>query len=136
MFDVDHFKPYNDNYGHPMGDQCLTTIADAIRETLKRPADLAVRYGGEEFMVILPDTDANGARIVGERLRAAIEARHLPHAYSSTAPVVTISVGTAARLPGPDSSPQALLDQADEALYRAKNGGRNRVESEPPGIRN
>ncbi|MFW6020482.1 MAG: diguanylate cyclase domain-containing protein [Guyparkeria sp.] len=129
MFDVDHFKAYNDNYGHPMGDQCLTTIADAIRETLKRPADLAVRYGGEEFMIILPDTDAGGAGVIGERLRAAVEALGLPHAHSSTAPVVTISVGTASRLPGHDTTPQALLDQADEALYRAKNGGRNRVES-------
>ncbi len=132
MFDVDHFKAYNDNYGHPMGDHCLTMIADTIRETLKRPADLAVRYGGEEFMIILPDTNATGARVVGERLRAAIEARGLPHAWSSTGEVVSVSVGTATGMPGEDTSPQSLIDRADEALYRAKNGGRNRVESAPP----
>ena len=130
MFDVDHFKAYNDNYGHPEGDRCLITIADTVRETLKRPADLAVRYGGEEFMIILPNTEVTGAATIAEQLRAAIEARALPHAHSSTGPVVTISVGTATRVPDHETGRQTLVDAADEALYRAKRGGRNRVESQ------
>ncbi|MGM0516091.1 MAG: diguanylate cyclase [Pseudomonadota bacterium] len=129
MFDVDHFKAYNDNYGHPTGDQCLKTISEAVDETLNRPADLAARYGGEEFMIILPDTEADGAFTIAERLRQAVEGRRLPHAYSSTAPVVTISVGTATGTPSMDSRPQELLDRSDEALYRAKHAGRNRVMS-------
>ena len=129
MFDVDHFKTYNDNYGHPMGDRCLKAIAQSVNETLKRPADLAVRYGGEEFLVILPGTDAPGAAIVAERLRQAIAAKGLPHAHSSTERVVTISVGAATRIPSEDDAEDLLIHHADAALYRAKRAGRNRVEA-------
>jgi len=129
MFDVDHFKAYNDNCGHPMGDCCLKAIAQAINETLKRPADLAVRFGGEEFLIILPGTDASGVGTVAERLCQAVAARGLPHAHSSTDEVVTISVGAATRVPTKDDAEDLLIHHADAALYRAKRGGRNRVEA-------
>ncbi|WP_322520687.1 diguanylate cyclase [Guyparkeria halophila] len=128
MFDVDHFKAYNDNYGHPMGDRCLKAIAQTVNETLKRPADLAVRYGGEEFLIILPGTDAPGAATVAERLRQAVNDKGVPHAHSSTETVVTISVGAATRIPSEDDAEDLLIHHADAALYRAKRAGRNRVE--------
>ncbi|WP_019589532.1 MULTISPECIES: diguanylate cyclase [unclassified Thioalkalivibrio] len=127
MFDVDHFKPYNDHYGHPAGDHCLITIGSIIRETLDDPEQLAVRYGGEEFMVILPGIDTDAAHATAERLRGAILEQQLPHEYSTTADVVTVSIGTATRTPSGLGGRQDLINEADEALYRAKKAGRNRV---------
>lgn len=131
LIDVDFFKPFNDNYGHQAGDECLKAVARALSQTLHRPSDLAARYGGEEFAVILPGTDEAGALAVAEALRAAVQQMGIAHRYSEVAPVVTISVGLACRTPKPGDETGfiGLLKDADTALYRAKSEGRNRVVS-------
>jgi len=127
MIDIDYFKPYNDRYGHQAGDACLAAIAAAIKGALDRPHDSASRYGGEEFVALLPGADEAGAARVAEKIRAAVEGLGIPHSGSSVAPSVTASVGYASLSPDPGAPPGRLVDLADEALYRAKNGGRNRV---------
>jgi diguanylate cyclase (GGDEF)-like protein len=127
MADIDFFKPYNDTLGHPEGDRCLVAMAEVIRSTASRAGDFAARYGGEEFVVLMPGADAAGALEFAERLRAACEARAIPHPASPVASVVTISAGVASRVPDAETSPAALLADADAALYRAKQAGRNRV---------
>lgn len=131
LVDVDHFKRYNDRYGHVAGDDCLRQVAACLRKGLARPTDLAARYGGEEFAVLLPATGQVGARYVAERLRLAILELALPHA-GNPGGVVTISAGvhTFQPLPGLPADPGHLVAQADALLYRAKAGGRNRVCSE------
>ena len=124
LLDVDFFKRYNDTYGHDSGDQCLKTVAHAIRDTMLRPADLAARYGGEEFVVLMPDTDAAGAAEVAERILQAVEACGIPHASSSAAPHVTVSIGITTLLPVPGQPLKDAVRQADEALYQAKENGR------------
>jgi len=131
MLDVDHFKAFNDNYGHQAGDDCLATVANTLQEQLRRPGDLVARYGGEEFMIILPNTDGDGAAMIGEKLRQAIEDLAIEHAHSSTGAVVTASMGTATMLPGASGATEQLLHEADVALYRAKHSGRNQVQSAP-----
>ncbi|MBK1734648.1 diguanylate cyclase response regulator [Halorhodospira abdelmalekii] len=126
MLDIDHFKLFNDHYGHGAGDLCLQKVARALSGALLRPGDRVCRYGGEEFVALLPATDAAGARVVAEQLRAAVEALAIDHEYSSTGPVVSISLGIAT-IDLNTPSPALLLQQADEALYRAKVAGRNRV---------
>lgn len=129
MMDVDHFKNFNDHYGHGSGDQCLQKVAAALNAVVSRGGDRVCRYGGEEFVALLPGTDAKGAREVGEHLRAAVEALAIPHEYSSAAAVVTLSLGSATIEPGQHGcDTQTLLSQADKALYAAKSAGRNRVE--------
>lgn len=127
MVDVDHFKAYNDHCGHPAGDQCLEHIARAMASAVQRPADVVARYGGEEFVVLLPDTDQAGAMELARKLIAQIDLLALPHAMSSTAPHVTVSVGVATQAPLMDMDRQGLVDAADAALYRAKRGGRHAV---------
>ena len=128
MIDIDHFKQYNDHYGHGAGDICLQTVAKELSRCLVRPCDLVARYGGEEFVVILPDTAGEAGLQVAERLRERIENLGLPHAYSATAPVITISLGLATQLKMPEYFlPKMLNDAADNALYLAKADGRNRV---------
>jgi len=127
MIDIDHFKPYNDQYGHQQGDACLRAVAGTLRTGLGRAHDLVARYGGEEFVCLLPDIDAAGALSVAESLRAAVQALQLPHASSPAAGVVTISIGAASGVPREDGTPADLLARADASLYRAKSGGRNRV---------
>ncbi|MFA7240346.1 MAG: PleD family two-component system response regulator [Sulfuricellaceae bacterium] len=127
MADIDHFKAYNDNYGHGAGDQCLKAVAKALANSLERPSDILARYGGEEFAAVLPDTDAEGARLLAERLRANVAALTLPHRFSSVVDHVTISVGYTSLEPTHDQSPLALLQLADKMLYQAKEQGRNRV---------
>jgi len=124
LLDVDFFKRYNDTYGHESGDQCLKTVAHAIRDTMLRPADLAARYGGEEFVVLMPDTDAAGAAEVAERILQAVDACGIPHASSSAAPHVTVSIGITTLLPVPGQPLKDAIRQADEALYQAKENGR------------
>jgi diguanylate cyclase (GGDEF)-like protein len=131
MLDVDHFKAFNDNYGHQAGDDCLVNLANALQEQLQRPGDMLARYGGEEFMIILPNTDGDGAAALGEKLRQQIEDLAIEHAYSSTASAVTISVGAATVLPDANGTIEHLLREADIALYRAKQSGRNQVHSAP-----
>ncbi len=127
MIDIDHFKPYNDRYGHPAGDECLKRVAILIDSMLERADDLAARYGGEEFLVILPNTDAAGAAVMAERIRKGVEDMGIPHSESRAADHVTVSVGYAAILPLPGMSPAGLVEAADRALYAAKERGRNRV---------
>ncbi|HOV64518.1 MAG TPA: diguanylate cyclase, partial [Spirochaetia bacterium] len=125
MADIDFFKRYNDQYGHGMGDECLKRIAKAMTGALERSTDFVARYGGEEFIVVLPYTNADGAFTVGERIRQTVESLHIPHDQSDVSPYVTISIGVMSILPTPDTSAENILKQADDALYRAKQGGRN-----------
>jgi diguanylate cyclase (GGDEF)-like protein len=128
LCDIDYFKVYNDSLGHPAGDTCLRHVAQVLNCTGKRPADLVARYGGEEFGVILPDTTAQGASEVAERMRLEIERLQLPHPGSPISPTVTLSFGVTSTIPQTYCSPDALIAAADKALYRAKLRGRNRVE--------
>lgn len=127
LFDVDHFKTYNDRYGHPAGDECLRRVAAALSNAMRRPGDVLARYGGEEFVAILPDTAAGGAREVANAAREQVERLELRHT-ASVEGIVTVSVGVASTNGGTlDLTPGALIEQADKALYRAKDEGRNRV---------
>ncbi len=128
LVDVDHFKLYNDRHGHQAGDRCLGDIARLLVACARRPADLVARYGGEEFTLLLPHTDLAGARVQAERCRAAIEREAIPHGRSPVAPHITLSIGVAAVSAGAPREEATLLRAADQALYRAKQGGRNRVE--------
>ncbi len=127
MCDVDHFKLYNDHYGHLAGDSCLISISHAISSFCKRPADLAARYGGEEFIVILPETDACGAVVVAESIRLGVQELAIDHAASPIHAYVTLSLGVSSTVPQSGGNPQALLEASDYALYEAKRAGRNRV---------
>ena len=124
--DIDHFKAYNDHYGHPGGDQCLIEVARTLATCVTRPCDLVARCGGEEFACVLPSTDSAGAANLAEQIRLGILARALEHAQSGTHTHVTISLGVATVIPQADESHQALVDLADAALYEAKSAGRNR----------
>jgi diguanylate cyclase (GGDEF)-like protein len=128
LVDVDDFKAFNDLYGHIPGDDCLQKVAQALESSMRRATDLVARYGGEEFAILLPETDADGAHVVAERARQAVLALAIPHERSRAAVgIVTISSGVAAMVPTDDVTPKALIGTADDALYRAKKGGRNRV---------
>jgi len=131
MLDVDHFKAYNDNYGHQTGDDCLVAVAGTVRDQLHRPADMLARYGGEEFMLILPGTDHDGVIQMAEKIRSAVEALGIVHEHSTVGAVVTVSVGTATMVPSAAGDTEQLLREADIALYRAKRMGRNQVHSAP-----
>jgi len=126
MIDVDHFKLYNDHYGHPAGDECLRHIAALVDRCLRRPPDIVARVGGEEFAALLPDTDPSGAMDVAQRIREGLHRAELPHAASPFG-LITVSIGVATLSPTPGTDGQTLLAQADEALYRAKRLGRNRI---------
>jgi diguanylate cyclase (GGDEF)-like protein len=126
LCDVDHFKAYNDHYGHPAGDECLKQVSAALAQACKRTTDLVARYGGEEFVLLLPATPADGALKVLEVARLELARRAVPHATSQTAAVVTFSAGLASYVADRDRDPQQLVKRADEALYRAKELGRNR----------
>ncbi len=128
LIDVDHFKQYNDRYGHPAGDACLRRVSRAIRDHVWRAADLAARYGGEEFAVLLPITDLDGALAVAEWIRCGVHALGMAHSASMTG-TLTVSIGVATIRATPSgASAGALLEAADRALYRAKALGRDRVE--------
>jgi diguanylate cyclase (GGDEF)-like protein len=126
LCDVDHFKAYNDHYGHIAGDECLKQVAAALARSCKRAIDVAARYGGEEFALLLPDTPGAGALIVAERARQLVAALGIAHEHSPTAQVVTFSSGIATYSPDRDKASRDLVARADEALYRAKDLGRNR----------
>lgn len=125
--DIDAFKAYNDTLGHPEGDKCLAAVAEVIRQATHRASDFAARYGGEEFIILLPGADQAAAVAFAEVLRQACEARAIPHPASGVASVVTLSLGVAACVPSSEGSAAELVAQADAALYRAKQDGRNRV---------
>jgi diguanylate cyclase (GGDEF)-like protein len=130
LADVDHFKKFNDTYGHQQGDMCLIGVAAVMQLHMQRPADLLARYGGEEFAVILPGTDAEGAGHMAEVLGQAVRDLRIDHSESDAAPYVTVSIGVVTTIPSPeegDGGMDMLLEQADQALYQAKKVGRNRV---------
>lgn len=127
MIDVDHFKPYNDHYGHPEGDICLQRVATAISTAARRPGELVARYGGEEFAIVLPHTDAVAAAKFGEWICGLVRDLKIPHEHSAAAPVVTISVGLVSAIPPVPGSIQQMIAAADQALYQAKSDGRNRA---------
>ena len=135
MIDLDCFHSYNERYGHLGGDDCLQKVADAMVRCLRRPSDFLGRYGGEEFMAVLPNTDAVGAKIVAERLRAAVEALRIPHEASTCANVVTTTVGFASIRVMSGDAPEMLIAAADAALLQAKSLGRNRVGGVAPLVR-
>ncbi|HXU94779.1 MAG TPA: diguanylate cyclase [Gallionella sp.] len=125
MIDVDHFKPYNDNYGHGAGDECLVRIAKAIDNCIHRPGDMLARYGGEEFAAIMSGTHSVGARQMAQQFHAAVAELAISHAHSSVAPHVTLSVGVATTVPTDEVTPEQLSEAADKMLYQAKESGRN-----------
>ena len=128
MIDADYFKAYNDCFGHLAGDRCLIRIAQLVQNTCNRAGDLLARFGGEEFVLLLPDTDCPGAIRVAERIQQAVERQAIPHPKAVVAGRVTLSIGIATLIPDGHNSPQDLIGIADAALYRAKSGGRNRWE--------
>ena len=130
MSDVDHFKGYNDNYGHASGDDCLRMVSQGLKDMLQRPADLLARYGGEEFAVILPETDYNGAIYIATTLVTGIGNLNIPYAHSPVAGHVTISIGVATSIPGKNcETPLQLIEAADSMLYAAKGNGRNQFRA-------
>jgi len=130
LADVDHFKSYNDHYGHQAGDDALKQVAVGLKNCLRRPADLVARYGGEEFVIVLPETNRGGALRVAELLRTAVEQLAIPHGWSSAANKLTLSLGVACTSSESVPTPETLLADADQALYSAKHAGRNRVAPE------
>jgi diguanylate cyclase (GGDEF)-like protein/PAS domain S-box-containing protein len=127
LIDIDFFKLYNDHYGHQQGDDCLIQVAQVIDRIPQRPGDLAARYGGEEFVVVLPNTDAEGALIVTTAMQKAIASLQLPHVKSQVSQYITISLGISSLIPSPETSVDELIAQADQALYQAKQQGRNQA---------
>lgn len=129
LVDIDFFKPYNDGYGHQKGDECLVSVASIMKACLPRSTDFIARYGGEEFVIILPSTNADGAMKVAECVRGSVFNASIPHEYSVSSAYVTISLGVTTYLSDDLRSISEIIESADQALYEAKNNGRNRVES-------
>jgi diguanylate cyclase (GGDEF)-like protein len=127
MVDIDHFKQYNDYYGHPAGDACLVSVASILQQAVGREGDMVARLGGEEFALLLPDTNEVGARVVADKLRDKLTKADLAHARSDTSSRVTLSVGVATCIPGRGMDILMLMETADKALYLAKQGGRNQT---------
>jgi diguanylate cyclase (GGDEF)-like protein len=128
MLDVDHFKKFNDRYGHLAGDDCLRRIGMTLKTYIGRATDIVARYGGEEFVVILADTNQHGAVTVAERIRKAVEALAIPHAGSDVAKTVTISLGVVTVYPTTRlTSPEQIVALVDKAMYCAKKDGRNQI---------
>ena len=129
MIDVDHFKKFNDQYGHPAGDVCLQAVAKVLAAEARRPADVAARYGGEEFVLLLPGTDAAGCELVGERVRHELQQLCIPHELNIPSRRVTVSLGAASVRPNAEGPIEnsSLVQAADRALYIAKESGRDRL---------
>jgi diguanylate cyclase (GGDEF)-like protein/PAS domain S-box-containing protein len=127
LCDIDHFKLYNDTYGHPAGDRCLIEVAQAINRVIKRPTDLVARYGGEEFVLVLPQTPLAGAIHLAQQIRLQVQSLKIPHLHSSVDLYVTISLGVSCCIPHPNFGFEALVAAADQSLYQAKEWGRNQA---------
>ena len=132
MMDIDHFKFFNDHYGHAGGDDCLKQVARALEQRIRRPPDLIARYGGEEFVCVLPDTDLEGVQSVCQTLLSAIRELNIPHAKSPVADQVTLSLGGTAMIPKQETTPQQLIEAADTFLYQTKENGRNGMTIQAP----
>ena len=129
MVDIDHFKSYNDTYGHQKGDECLRAVAQEIGRHLRRPSDLVARYGGEEFSVILPETPSYSAVSLATRIWSSIGNLRIFHSGLSSVGYLTVSIGTSTTIPDSKQTMMALVENADKNLYRSKSDGRNRVTS-------
>ncbi len=127
MMDIDYFKAYNDNYGHLAGDECLKRLATELGEICRRPADLFSRYGGEEFVLLLPETDSQGATSMANLVQEKIRRISIPHAYSQVADHITLSMGVATMIPINNQTQLDLINAADSLLYAAKQNGRNQI---------
>ncbi|WP_432735297.1 diguanylate cyclase [Maridesulfovibrio sp. FT414] len=128
FIDIDYFKKFNDTQGHAKGDECLRLVARELAGNMKRSTDLLVRYGGEEFVALFPDTDIDGGMTIAENLRAGIQGLNIEH-HASDKKIVTVSIGVSSMIPGHGNSSELLLEAADRALYQAKDKGRNRIEA-------
>jgi diguanylate cyclase (GGDEF)-like protein/PAS domain S-box-containing protein len=131
LFDIDFFKQYNDLYGHVQGDRCLVDIAQTLSLALDGPRDLVARFGGEEFIVLLPGADATVARKVAERCQRLIQKRAIPHAHSPHEQRITVSIGVGTVVPGASLTPSGFIEVVDQRLYAAKHQGKNRIEVGP-----
>ena len=131
MIDIDHFKSFNDTYGHLAGDDCLKTVSTNLQQVLERPGDLLARYGGEEFIALLPETDSGGAQLVANKMLRKISELAIPHASALMEDHVTISLGVATAQPKRAALSAKLMEEADNALYQAKQNGRNRLNTWP-----
>lgn len=129
LLDIDHFKQYNDHYGHVQGDDCLKNVGQVLSGAASRPRDFIGRFGGEEFVLVLPETDEPAARHIAERCRQLVRQQCIPHEKSSVAPMLTISLGVGTLVPGPDDQPTDFLNGVDKLLYQAKLRGRDRLEA-------
>ena len=127
MIDIDYFKKYNDEKGHQAGDECLINVADILQNSLNRPGDVVARYGGEEFIVLLPNTDKAGATEIANRMQSELNEAHIPHPSPESLGYVSISMGVATMIPSMEDRPDILIQAADDALYQAKEAGRNRI---------
>lgn len=127
MIDIDYFKPFNDNYGHQAGDDCLKQVAWTLNKCVHRASDLLARYGGEEFVCVLANTPLEGAMTLAENLRLAVEQAALKHEHSDVANIISVSLGVSTLSPSADNQPEKLIKAADEALYQAKETGRNKA---------
>lgn len=125
MIDIDEFKRFNDHYGHPEGDKCLIAVAKTLKQTVDRPIDMVARIGGEEFVVLLPDTDLSGAEFIANKVLQSIHALNLPHSESKVCDFVTLSIGVSCMQPTLQEDPEKLIDAADKALYKAKHDGKD-----------
>ena len=125
IIDVDYFKQYNDRYGHIQGDECLKQVAQLLAAALQRPRDFLARFGGEEFVIVLPETDEAAARMVAERCRELLADAHIPHEESAIGTALTVSIGAGTVAPRLDDEPRRFIDQVDNRLYQAKRKGRN-----------
>jgi diguanylate cyclase (GGDEF)-like protein len=127
VIDIDYFKLYNDTYGHLAGDDCLKSIACAIKDSLKRPYDLVARFGGEEFACVIPETSYDDALMIAGRIKSNISNLRLEHKASTVSPYVTVSIGGVYGIPTEMDEHFKMLERADEALYKAKQFGRNQI---------
>jgi two-component system chemotaxis family response regulator WspR len=133
MLDIDFFKLYNDHYGHQGGDDCLRKVAKGLDAAMHRETDFLARYGGEEFSAVLPNTDLGGSLKVAEEMRQAVKALKIEHAKSKVSDIVSVSLGVSTTVPHLGSKPETLITAADQALYKAKEDGRDRIVSGPAG---
>jgi diguanylate cyclase (GGDEF)-like protein/PAS domain S-box-containing protein len=128
MLDIDYFKEYNDHYGHPAGDECLKRVAGMLGKAASRSRDFVARFGGEEFVMVLPETDAEAAELVAEKCRCLVLEEMIPHHRSKADPYLTVSLGVGTIVPTATDDQKAFIDAVDKMLYRAKQRGRNCVE--------